>query len=306
MQLYHLDDSVYRFVNTHFQPALGFQCFTIFTLAEQLGLKHYGESFVDLVAIDEDVDMDEVRDSFWFKVNRLVTEMIESHYVFIDPDSQATLDELIEVCHFLVLCQNLEDTSVLEARIYDTYSSSRKIFVDVLCQLSHLQVWRGLEIIAKVDDRLIQAMQYMCKDRQEESPNSADQNYAVNLQMFAQFTKGAPSLGMQLLENGYRKLMWETVEALSLVDLSKHFETTANTSVAQAALDIVSLAMLCTDTYQTPLIAVQKKLGLYLEDRDMVTKVHAAASHILTDYLCAKQAAVQAAAANKDNEHGQD
>lgn len=302
MQLNHLDQSVYSFINTQFQPAVGYQCFTIFTLAERLGLKNYDETFVSLVAIDEDVDMDEIRDTFIDKVRRLVGELIETHRITIDPDSMATLDELIEIVRFLDLAQNLEDTSVLEVRIFEDTSSPRRIFIDVLCNLSHLEVWRAMEMIKDVDQQLIVAMRQMCEDRQSESPKSSDYTYQQNLTLFADFTNESPSLGLRLLEDGYRNLMWETVEALIPLNLKDHFTEIAKQSVAQAALDFVSMVMLATDTYQNPLQSLQQKISEYLDDRDMVTKVFAAVNMMLVDYTSHKQAALQAQAINQGTE----
>lgn len=292
MQINHLSQSVYTFIDTQLTQALGYQCYTSFYLAEQLGLKDYDSSFVDLVSIDDGVEMDTIRDTFIDKVARLLRECIAAHHITLDPDAQASLQELIEVVHFLELVQRLEDTDAIAGRLFGV-GTPRQIFIDVMCQLSYLEVWRAMELIEDVKESLIQAMQHLIEDKGENQSSSVDQRYHQEVQLFTQFVQETACLGVTMYQAGYTALSWETLTRLIPVDLHTHFVHLAKEEIAQCAVDFLSLALVCKDTYQIPAMHLQKVMVQYVGDPIEVTRIYTAVMHILTDYQTYKEAALQ-------------
>jgi hypothetical protein len=292
MQINHLSQSVYTFIDTQLPAAIGYQCYTAFYLAEQLGLKEYDQSFVNLVVIDDGVEMDTVRDVFIDKVTRLLEECITGHQITLDPDATASLDDLIEIVHFLELVQRLEDMDVIAGRLFGM-GTPRQIFVDVLCQLSHMQAWRALELIEDVNESLILALQQLTEDKGESSNDSPDKRYHQEVQLFQQFVEGTSCLGLSMYHAGYTALLWETLTSLIPVDLTAHFATLSQADLPQCALDFLSLTLVCKDSYQTPAMHLQKVIGQYIDDAAAVTKIYAVVMQILVDYQTHKEAALQ-------------
>ena len=300
MQIQHLSDSVYAFINTQLPRGVGYQCYSTFYLAERLGLHSYDETFTSLIAIDDGVEMDDVRDIFVEKVRALACEVIESHHITIDEDAGASLEELIEILHFLELVQRLEDYDVIAPRLFGL-GSSRQIFVDMLAKLTNLEVWSAMRLIAEVSDSLIEAMRKMVQERTEADVKPVDHAYQQDVVIFADFLgTEQETLGLTMYRAGFTGLMWDTLVTLIPTDLDKHFPAVAESSVAQAALDFVSLALVCKDTYQTPLIHLGRVIARYIEDPIMVTKIHDSAVQILRDYTVHKQVYIERAAQNSE------
>lgn len=292
MQINHLSQSVYTFIDAQLPVALGYQCYTAFYLAEQLGLKEYDQSFVSLIAIDDGVEMDSIRDVFVDKVTRLLIECVETHQITLDADAHATLDDLIELVHFLELVQRLEDTDMIAGRLFGL-GTPRQIFIDVLCQLSHLEAWRAMELIEDVDESLISVMQQLIEDKGEDQSASPDRLYHQELRLFQQFVEGTECLGLTMYNAGYTSLQWEVLTKLIPTDLHAHFSTLAQEDVARCALDFLSLAIVCKDSYQIPAMHLQKVMSRYVEDATVVTRIYTAVMQILADYQTHKETALQ-------------
>lgn len=302
MQIQHLDQSVYTFINQQLPAAVGYQCYNVFYLAECLGLKSYDQTFVDLVAIDDGVEMDTIRDLFIEKVKRLAQECIEEHRITIDRDAVVLLDEYIEIVHFLVLVQSLEDPDVIMPRLYGL-GTPRAIFTDVLSTLSHMPKWRAMEIIEAVDASLIASMQALFKDRVQAQPQQdTNHHYQLGVQVLEQFMADSECLGLTLYRQGYCRLTWKVLENLCTVKFQEHFSKQYQNSVALCAVDFVSLALICKDTYQTPLLHLSKLMPLYLDSSEAVSKVHTVALAILSDYQTLKDGVMQQQAAQMNHD----
>lgn len=292
MQIQHLTQSVYNYINTHLSVAVGYQCYMTFYLVEQLGLKDYDASFVDLVAIDDGVEPDTLRDIFLEKVLRLAVQCIEEHKIKLNPECECTLGEVTELLHFLELVQRLEDYEPIAMRLHGL-GTAKAIFADIASQLSGLEVWKILEMVESVHDDLIEAMKRLVKDTRVVATVPPDHAYRLGVKALKEFVSDTPCLGVTLYEQGYQNLTWETLTALITVDLDEIFKQTLQQSVAQCALDFVSLTLVCRDTYQTPSLHLQKVLPLYFENTEDVTRVYTAVMAILVDYQTTKEALIQ-------------
>ena len=301
MQIVHLSQTVYTFIDNQLPPALGRQCYMAFYLAEQLGLKEYDQTFKDLIEIDGAVEMDTIRDIFVEKVGRLMIECIAEHRIQIDPDASATMDELIEVLHFLELVQRLEDPETISMRL-NGLGTPKKVFIDLLAKLSHLEEWRCMELIESVDEKLIEAMRQLTHDTMSVQAQAPDEMYQLGVQALEQFVSDNECLGVTMYSSGYTRLEWSTLTALIPLDLNKHFHELSTVSLAQCALDLVSLALICKDTYQTPLLHLQKVMPVYIEDPHTVTKVNTAVLAILSDYQAVKETLTQQKKFNQGNQ----
>lgn len=292
MQIRFLDQSVYTYIDNNLPMGIGYQCYSVFHLAEQLGLKEYDKTFVDLIFLPDLVEPDEVRDLFIEKVQRLAVECIERHHIKLDEDATATLDELKEILHFLVLVQNLEDPEVISARLHGL-GSPRAIFLDVLCQMTHLEKWRAMELIEDVKEQLILAMQQLLQDTADETKEAPDQAYNLSVVALKEFMADGQCLGLTMFEAGFQRLQWQTLTKLIPLDLNKHFEELAKTSIAQCAIDFVSLALVCKDSYQTPSLYLQKVMPQYIDSTETITQIHTAVMSILADYQTTKEVMIQ-------------
>lgn len=292
MNLRHLDPLVSTFIDNNLPIAIGYQCYSVFFLAESLGLSNYDDTFVSLVTITDDVEPDAIRDVFVEKVHRLAAECVTQQQITLDPDANPSLDELKEIVHFLVLVQNLEDPEVVNTRLYGM-GTPRQMFIDVLCKLSHMEPWRAMEIIEDVSPNLIEVMKQLLKDKAQEIAELPEAGYPLAVQALKEFMGDSECLGLKMFEAGFKQLQWDILTRLIPMDLEKHFEELVKTSVAQTAMDFVSLALVCKDTYQTPSLHLQKIMPKYLPDTDTVTRVYNTVMAILVDYQTTKDVMIQ-------------
>lgn len=276
-----IDDLLAAYIDANFQQELIPVIASSFSILERFSVPYYEDRFIDLLTTADLVSSDDMRDLFIQNLRGMLIDLLKSHAVELDLEMEPTLPEINEVLFFLLLAQDLEDTSQMSYRL-NGFGSARTKFIDLLVYYSTLSQIRAMEIIESVSEGLIMAMLKMCSDN--ELSTQVDQVHRNYWADFQKFTGGVACLGLSLKNKGFFGLSVRDTLALSGVDLASHLESVILTSPAQAALDLLSLLLLCKDSYQTPLVYMEANSGAIFHQLDTTTKLRALTSHILGDF----------------------
>lgn len=276
-----LDDLLGTYIDTNFQQELIPVIASSFQILERFQVPYYEDRFVDLLCVNDLVEKDDLRSLFLNHLNSALLGILDEHGVTLDREMEPTLMEINEVLFFLLLCQDLEDTSQLSYRL-SGFGAPRTKFIDLLVYYSALSQIRAMELVESVSESLIAAMLAICSDNQATREiDKIHHRYWTDFQEFAGKTQ---CLGLALKHKGFFGLTLKETIALSSTDLAGHIESTMLTSPPQAALDLLSVLLLCKDTYQTPLVYMEANSHVYSSQLETVTKIKALVSHMLGDF----------------------
>jgi hypothetical protein len=139
-----------------------------------------------------------------------------------------------------------------------------------------------MEILAGVDDKLIQAVRAMVEDKEPLSVSNERQRSAWLA--FERFTGGISCLGVRLYKEGYFGLAFEELRDLSRFNLQTYLSESALTRPAQAALDALSLMYICRDTYQDPLLSLDKYSSDLFNDASTSGQIRMAVNALYVDF----------------------
>lgn len=276
-----LQDITIQYLSQKFQPELLSVVLDACTVLQKFTLGNYEHDLIDLITRAEDLDSSDVRDRFVQRIQAEMVALLAEHFINVDEDAEPSLKELTEVGLFLLLLQNLENTEQVAYRVYG-FGSGRTILVDLMSVYSTLPRIRVMEILSRVDDRLILAIQAMVGDRQEEV--NAEDHQRQLWQKFYAFISATDCLGGRLHKEGYFGLSLDEMMQLSRFNVQEYLSESVQVRPAQAALDVLSLLYLCRDTYQVPLLGLDKNSLELFYDSDAAGRVRAAVSSILNDF----------------------
>lgn len=276
-----LDDLTVSYITTKFQPELITVLNDSFNILERFDLPEYESPYIDLISRSEDVEGDVTRDRFISTLRSQLVRVIDDHSLTLDEDSDPTLTELNELLFFLLLLQDLEDTSQLSYRLNGA-GTDRVKFVDLLAFYTRITLFRGMELIETVDSTLIRAMLAMCKDKEMETP--VDLVHLKVWNDFSVFVGDSDCLGSKLRKTGYFNLTVEQMLALSGLDLREHIDLVAKSSLPAAAIDLLSLLLVCKDSYVDPMKYLENNAAVLLNGVELLSKLTAVMTSMLTDF----------------------
>lgn len=251
----NLQEITLSYINHQFQPELMEVVLESCIILQRFCVDKFEDDLINLLAASEDIDAFELRDQFVQRVKDAVSEVVTAHLIQIDNDSEATLKELNEIAQFMLIVQDLEDTSQMGYRVYG-HGSPKDILMDLMAIYSTMSRPRAMEIVASVGENLIKALQVMTEDKAEAIDSNEKQR--KDWLAFQTFTSQTPCLGTRLYTQGYFGLSFEELRDLSRFSIQSYVTESAKVRPSQAALDVLSLMLVCRDTYQTPLLSLEK------------------------------------------------
>lgn len=289
-QLNELDELIVAYIESSYLPELHPILADSFTLLDRFSVPYYEDRFISLLTQPDTLTKEDTGDLFIVNLRALLLGVLEGHAVTLDADAEPNLAELNELLFFLLLVQDLEDTTQLSYRLNGSGSDKMK-FIDLLVFYSRLEALRAMELIEGIGEGLILSMKMLIADKDLLTP--LDQVHRSHWNTFLNFTEKTECLGHTLNTQGFFGLNVTELLALSAVGLPTHLEKVSKISGVQAALDLLSVLMLCKDSYQTPLLFLENHTNILVPDIETATKLKLMMMSILTDLNSAKVAAKQ-------------
>ncbi len=277
------------FIEENFTSLVQQKIFEALTILDKFEVRFYEDDLENLICLEGMIEKDNQRDLFLEKVGRYLSSVLEEHEVFLNEEHDISLSERVEVCQFLLLVQDLEDKSLLSYRLYSD-DNARNIFTSLLARYSYLDEFRAMEIVDRIGVTLIEAMKKICKDT-ELTEQVIDAKQKEEWKIFNAFiNKSAETIGFVLVDKGYSKINFPDLYNLEKDFIDRSIKQNESSNRPQCAVDVISLLLMCKDTYQLPLMEYDKQLSVLFSNMDNVTGVKYTATQILKDYEIFKEA----------------
>lgn len=286
----NLSDLLSEYIKTKFNSDLALHILTSFKIFSDFELKFYEDSYIDIISAEEDLNSDDIQDLFVVKTKSLLVNILNDHLIHLN-DVEGSLEELNQLCQFILLMQKLEDVSYVSYRLSNNLSNKNKI-VDLIERYTLLERFRIMELIDYIEDKFIFSLESLISDK-EMSYKEIDKLHLKEWKYFISFINNTDCLGKKYKELGYFNIDFESFLSLMNIDLIDKTEKEINTNHAQLALDIVSILFLCSDTYELPLLNFKKFNPLICNNIDQVSRLDVTITNMLNDYYSFRQAKEQ-------------
>lgn len=285
-----LQETTVQYMYDQFQPELLSLLVDCCTTLSCFAISEYEDDLINLIAASDDMSGDDVRDNFVYRIRQALEKVIDEHMIKVDPESEPTLSELNDLAKFIYCIQDLEETSAVEYRLHGA-GTSKQILLDIMSTYSKLYKFRAMEIISSVDDKLIKAMQAMVKDKAE----TTDKNASKHLKLWREFTKflglETHCLGLTLRENGYFGLKLKEVNSLLKPTVPMRVKQIVHSNIPQTSLDLLSVLLLCSDTYEDPMGALSSQAAELFMTTDNIGQIKQCMNVMYLDFNNYLQAA---------------
>ena len=223
--------------------------------------------------VDENISGDERSDLFLGILLQDLTKIILAHGVEVSTDDTRSLRELLEMTKFFLKIQSLEDYTLMEGFI-SSLGDSREILIQLVSTYSDLSYIKASETIADVNPKTIEGLSLFIQQYKEVEEFKTFPTDRKITELFFKYLGDTPCLGAALFADGYDKILpiEDLVEILPF-DIDSKLAPNIKSNVAQVALDILSLLMICSDSQKSPLEYLTENMDLFLEGYDEVTQV---------------------------------
>lgn len=278
----NLSELTLHYIENTYVDILKNDIYQSFILLENFGLKFYEDKYIDLISKTDTISNDDKAINFVFKLKEDIGSIILDHYIYLNNDIEISLNELNEIVHFLYIIQNLEDYELITYRLY-AEDTPKNITVDLIAYYTLLTKPRLLELIKLVEEAFIKSLQLFIQDRVN-TTSHIEYKHLQHIKLFFKFINNTNCLGLSFFNNGYVNVTLEDFINLTTIDLVSYIDNMILTNGAQAALDILSILVICKDTYEIPLLKF-KQLNFYFTSKlENVTKLEHIIFNILNDF----------------------
>lgn len=270
------------YINITFQPILRKNLYTAFSLLESFGNKFYEDQLIELIQREDDITTDTKRDMFYHLVEREIKDIITEHSIFLSKETTVTLEEMNEIANFIYIIQNLEDYSVISYRL-NAEDSPRNIIIDLINYLSLLNKSRLMEIISHVEDNFIDALKNFIQDKEINDTETINMKHLNHINYFLKFIENSESVGGVFFKESFSFLTLEQFFNLIEINIPEYIDSVIYTNRAQAALDCLSILIICKDSYEVPILKFKQHTALFTNSLENVTKLEASMLSMLND-----------------------
>lgn len=271
------------YVGNTFSPEQQKNIYAAFALLEAFGRKFYEDQIIDLIQRESDITSDTKRDMFVATLEKEVEKIIKEHFIFLNRELPITLHEMTEVANFLYIVQSLEDYSQVSYRLH-AEDTPRNIIVDLIDYLSLLDKPRLMEIIAHVEDHFIDSLKEFIKDKEESETEKVDIKHLKHVRYFFKFIEGSECLGQTFFNSGFTSVTLQQFSELVSLNIPAYIDKIILTNRGQAALDCLSILLVCSDSYELPLLKFKQNTAMFTQSLENITKLEAAMTSMLNDF----------------------
>lgn len=277
-----LEETTVQYMYNQFQPELLALLVDCCTTLSCFAVSEYEDDLINLIAASEDMQSDDVRDSFIYRIRQALLDVIQEHMIKVDEQAQPTLSELNDLAKFIYCVQDLEDNSAINYRLHGL-GTPKSILLDIMTTYSRMYKFRAMEIISDVDDKLIKAMQAMVQGRSEVVTDAS--KHIKLWKDFVRFLGDKTScLGLNLKTDGYFGLKLKELNSLLNPTIPMRVSQLALTNVPQVSLDLLSIMMLCIDTHEDPIGSIDKYKTELFTTTDNVSQIKQCINAMYLDF----------------------
>lgn len=276
----NLDNLTINFIENNYLDEDKQVIYAAFTLIDNFSKAYYEDPYIDMLTSDG-VDQS---DNFMAQLRSDIIQIIREHYIYLNLDNTPKLQELVEIASFLLLIQNLEGYDDVAYRLYAD-DSSINIISDLIEQYSLLPKYRVLELIDTVDDSLITVIKRFVEDKIKDTTTDVNLVRINSLKSFIKFIGETDCIGKQYYYFNLENIYLKDLELVTGIDISDTLEEKISVNRAGACLDILSLLLMCKDSYEVPILAFKKNYNLFLNKDEDLLKIEPTLIKMVGDFI---------------------
>jgi len=288
----NIETITYYFISNSYIAETQTELLNSFSLFEEFGLKFYEDKYIELIRKQDSISSSDKIDNFIYLVKKDLHDIIKQHNIVITTDIDVTVREYNEIVHFLYLIQNLESYDEVSYTLF-SLRNSRHILVDLIESLTLLSKSRLLEIVQEVNDSLLDSLKEFIVDKLSTQDSDVSTSRDKYIHEFFTFINNHECLGKTLLEQGYRNLTLEELSNIISINIPNHIDALAQTNLAQAALDTLSLLIITKDNYNLPILKFNKSTHIFSTSLNNISRIKESIFSMLNDFNLYSTAAHQ-------------
>jgi hypothetical protein len=255
--------------------------FTSFSLLDNFGIDYYEDKYVNLIN-NTDIGNDVKQGMIKNYLRSDVYSIIKDHGILVRDESESTLYDLNEIAHFLYILQKLEDYTLI-LHMLTSDASARTKMVNLIANYSIISVPRIYDIIGEVSDNFIDNLIKYIEEKEQQS-EGVDDKHIKHIKYFFEFIENTTCLGYKLYNAGYVGMTLIDLVNISKIDFAIAIDEVMKTNLAQAALDCLSILMICVDSYEVPVLRFKQNTHNFTNTLENVTKLEAMMLSIMNDF----------------------
>ena len=278
----NLSEITIYYIGITFSPEKQKVIYASFSLMESFGKKFYEDKFIELIQRSDTIDSDTKQDMFMVYIEDEIYSIINEHYIHLSKEINISLNELNEIANFLYIIQSLEDYSSVTYRLY-AEDTNKNIMVDIIESLTLLSKPRLMEIIEMIEDTFIKSLRDFITDKQDTTEN-IDLAHVKYIRYFFEFINNSECLGLTYFNSNFNNITLKELFSLIKTNIETYIDKTMMTNRAQAALDCLSILIVCKDSYELPLLKFKQNTSMFTNNLENVTKLEFSMLSILNDF----------------------
>jgi hypothetical protein len=288
----NIDELLAYFIENSYSEKKIKDLYMSLSICEMFGLKYYADDLIDVITDDNTYSNEDKQDIVHNRIYDKIKEIIEEHSITLEKYLNPSLEELNEIANFIYIIQNLEDYDNISYRL-NSEDEPKNIIIDIIEQYTLVPKYRLLEIIDTISSDIIKALQELIKAKLADDDEPIDAKYNENLSQFFTFINNTECLGYQLFNIGYNNIDFKDLLALVNIDIQDTIDKSLTVNTTQGTLDILSVIMLCRDTYELPLLSYKKNAELLTSKLDKLNTINLMLTNMITDFVMFKEARKQ-------------
>lgn len=276
-----MDELIKSYLDDNFHPETVKEFSRAFKNFESFQLEDYELPYANLLAQAEDLDPLNVRDAVISLVRGQCTEILKAHLIRVS--EEITLPQFNEFMDALLLVQDLADYSTILA-ILDSPIDEEEKLCDIIAELSMLSSAQAMTLVESFDPSTLQALRnYILSTPEEKNKENAKVDESIrkiitHYRKFSDWCGEVKPIGNTLLAAEVKPNLPFTSYLTYLTPLQEEKDITL------LAKHVMSLLLLSSDGWQTPLLTFRKHSGEALSDLKLTMRVDGALTGILGEF----------------------
>lgn len=227
--------------------------FSAFDLLDKFNVPFYEDKYFNIIYSEDTIDHLDTFSIFRETLCRDLELIIRSHKIHLLVDPAPTMNTLITIADALYRIQNLEDYYMIE-RVLSTSNPNELKVAQILNMYTELDIIAALDAIEKVDDVFIEVLQDLINvKRNELKDGQGIDPLRIITTTFFKYIGDQETIGGYFFNRGFDKpITFKEFADIIPINIANHLNEQYKKGPAYAALDTLSLLILCSDTREQP------------------------------------------------------
>lgn len=276
----NLDNLTINFIELNYLDVEKPLIYDAFGLLESFGVQYYEDRYIQMIAQSDEMHKEDMLTSFNGFLCEDLGKIVREHYITLNT-GDIRLKECAELVRFLWIIQSMENYENVGYRLY-AQDSPRNIIVDMVCELVPLSKPRVMELIDSVDAGIVGSIKRLVEDKIEASYPSHTTDPVVA--KFVKYIGETPALGNKLINTSTTNVELKDLSLVLDLELPVYIDKLMLTDKVKAALDVMSLLLVCTDGRLDPVGVFKARPEVFSDSTETITALTPLLTRMYQDF----------------------